>query len=75
MANSIKSDSPKSNKISKSLIAAFIGWGLIATALVAGTGFYAGYQYKATQEAKTKAAVQDALKAVQTPAPVAQASK
>ena len=48
---------------------------ILAIQAVAAGLFYAGYNYKATQDAKTKAAVHDALKAVATPAPVAQASK
>jgi uncharacterized protein HemX len=71
MANS--TPSVKSNKISKSFVAAAVGWGLIAAIIFAGAGFYAGYQYKATQDAKTKAAVQDAIKAIQAPQ-VAEAS-
>jgi hypothetical protein len=59
----------KSNKISKTFVAAVIGWGLIAITAFAGAGFYAGYQYRADEQAKTSAAVKDALKAAQ-PAPV-----
>jgi uncharacterized protein HemX len=65
---------PKSNKIRTKFILGIAGWAIIATAIVAGAGFYLGYQYKASQDAKTKAAVQDALKAVQAPQ-VAEASK
>ena len=64
---------PESNKISKTLVAAVIGWGLIAVAAFAGAGFYSGYQYRADEQAKTSAAVQDALKAAQAPQ-VAEAS-
>jgi uncharacterized protein HemX len=66
---------PKSNKISKTFVAAVIGWGLIAITAFAGAGFYFGYQYRANEQANTKAAVQDALKAIQTPQAVAEASK
>jgi uncharacterized protein HemX len=66
---------PKSNKISKTFVAAVVGWGLIAITAFAGAGFYFGYQYRANEQAKTKAAVQDALKAIQTPQAVAEASK
>ena len=59
--------SVKSNK--STTIAAIVGWSIIFTALTAGAGFHAGYQYRTSERAKTKAAVQDALKAVQ-PAPV-----
>ena len=59
--------SVKSNK--STTIAAIVGWAIIFTALTAGTGFYAGYQYRASEQAKTSAAVKDALKAAQ-PAPV-----
>jgi hypothetical protein len=48
---------------------------ILAIQAVAAGLFYAGYNYKATQDAKTHAAVQDALKAVQTPQAVAEASK
>ena len=48
---------------------------ILAIQAVAAGLFYAGYSYKATQDAKTKTAVQDALKAVQTPQAVAEASK
>lgn len=69
MANS--TPSVKSNK--STLTLAIVGWSIIALAVVGGAGFFAGYQYKATQDAKTKAAVQDALKAIQAPQ-VAEAS-
>ena len=63
---------PKSNK---TLIAAVIGWSLIAGAVLIGSGFYLGIQYQAGQGASKKATVKDALKAV-APAPVvAEASK
>ena len=56
-------------------IAAIAGWSIIFTVVVAGAGFYFGYQYRASEQAKTHAAVQDALKAA-APAPaVAEASK
>jgi uncharacterized protein HemX len=55
---------PESNKINKTLIAAVIGWSIIAGAVLLGAGFYAGVQYHSGQEASKKAAVQDALKAV-----------
>jgi uncharacterized protein HemX len=64
---------PKYNKISPKFVLGLAGWAIIATAVIAGAGFYFGYQYKASQDAKTKAAVQDALKAVQAPQ-VAEAS-
>ena len=63
--------SVKSNK--STTIAAIVGWAIIFTALTAGTGFYLGVQYQSRQEASKKAAVQDALKAVQTPTAVAEA--
>ena len=63
----------RSNQINKSLVAAVIGWSLIAGAVLLSTGFYAGFQYHSNQEASKKAAVQDALKAAQAPQ-VAEAS-
>ena len=57
----------KFNKSTK-LILGVAGWMIIGLAVATGAGFYAGYNYKATQDAATKAAVQDALKAV-APAP------
>ena len=66
---------PKSNKISTKFILGIAGWAIIATAIVAGAGFYLGYQYKTSQDAKTSAAVQNALKAVQPAPAVADASK
>jgi uncharacterized protein HemX len=66
---------PTSKKFSKTLVAAIIGWGLIAVVAFAGAGFYFGYLYRASEQAKTNAAVQDALKAIQTPQTVAEASK
>jgi uncharacterized protein HemX len=66
---------PKSNKISKTFVAAVIGWGLITVAAFAGAGFYFGYQYRVNEQAKTHAAVQDALKAAQPAPVVAKASK
>ena len=66
---------PKSNKISTKFILGIAGWAIIATAIVAGAGFYLGYQYKASQDAKTSAAVKDALKVVQTPQAVASVPK
>jgi hypothetical protein len=64
---------PKSNK---NLVAAVIGWSIIALAVVGGTGFYFGLKYEQNQTAAKKAAVQDALKAA-APAPgvAAEASK
>jgi hypothetical protein len=41
---------------------------ILAVQAIAAGLFYAGYNYKATQDAKTKAAVQDALKSVNAPA-------
>jgi uncharacterized protein HemX len=73
MANT--TPSVKSNKISKTLVAAVIGWGLIAITAFAGAGFYAGYQYRADEQAKTSAAVKDALKAAQPAHALAEASK
>jgi hypothetical protein len=64
--------SVKSNK--SITIAAVVGWSIITLAVVGGAGFYLGYQYRTAQDIKTKAAVQDALKAV-TPQAVAEASK
>jgi uncharacterized protein HemX len=66
---------PTSKKISKTFVAAVIGWGLIAITVFAGAGFYCGYQYRASEQAKTSAAVKDALKAVQAAPVVAEASK
>ncbi|HKH19965.1 MAG TPA: hypothetical protein VKB53_03495 [Gammaproteobacteria bacterium] len=48
---------PKSNKISTKFILGIAGWAIIATAIVAGAGFYFGYQYRASEQAKTSAAV------------------
>jgi hypothetical protein len=73
MANNNVPTSVKSNK--STLTLAIVGWSIIALAVVGGAGFLAGYQYKAAQDTKTKAAVQDALKAVQPPAAIAEASK
>jgi hypothetical protein len=55
---------PKSNKstVTKTILA------ILAIQAIAAGLFYAGYNYKATQDAKTKAAVQDALKTVNAPA-------
>jgi hypothetical protein len=53
----------------KSFTVAVVETAIIASLVIAGAAFYAGYQFKSYQDAKTKAAVQDALKAVQ-PAPV-----
>jgi uncharacterized protein HemX len=66
---------PKSNKISTKFILGIAGWAIIATAIVAGAGFYFGYQYRASEQAKTSAAVKDALKAAQPAPAVAEASK
>jgi uncharacterized protein HemX len=66
---------PASRKSNINTILAVSGWAVIFTALVAGAVFYFGYQYRASEQAKTSAAVQDALKAA-APAPaVAEASK
>ena len=47
------------------------------TAIIAAhqISFVCGVRYEQSQSSKTQAAVHDALKAVATPAPVAQASK
>jgi hypothetical protein len=66
---------PKSTKISTKFLLGIAGWVIIATAVVAGAGFYLGYNYKASQDAKTHAAVQDALKAVNAPAIAIEAPK
>jgi uncharacterized protein HemX len=72
MANTPNVPARKSNI---NTILAVSGWGLIAVAVLLGTGFYLGTQYQIRQEASTKAAVQSALKAA-APAPaVAQVSK
>jgi hypothetical protein len=42
---------------------------------VGGAGFIAGFKYQSYQQAKTKAAVQDVLKAIQAAPVVAEASK
>jgi uncharacterized protein HemX len=65
---------PESNKISTKFVLGIAGWVIIATTLVAGAGFYFGYQYKASQDAKTSAAVKDALKAAQPAPALAEAS-
>jgi uncharacterized protein HemX len=71
----IMANTNPSVKSTKSTIAlAIAGWSIITLAVVGGAGFYLGYQYKAAQDTKTKAAVQDALKAVQPAAVVAEAS-
>ena len=62
---------PKSNKISPKFVLGLAGWVIIATVVVAGAGFYFGSKYRSSEHAKTHAAVQDALKAVQAPAAVA----
>jgi uncharacterized protein HemX len=64
--------SVKSNK--SVTIAAVVGWSIITLAVVGGAGFYLGYQYRASEQAKTHAAVQDALKAAHAPAPVVAAN-
>jgi uncharacterized protein HemX len=66
---------PTTKKSNKSLIAAVTGWSLIAIAVLLGGGFYLGVQYQVHQEASKKAAVQDALKAVNAPAVAVEASK
>jgi hypothetical protein len=63
---------PKSNTKSTVIKTALL---ILAIQALAAGLFYAGYNYKATQDAKTHAAVQDALKAA-APAPaVAEASR
>jgi hypothetical protein len=64
---------PTSRKSNKTVIKTILA--ILAIQAVASGLFYAGYNYKATQDAKTKAAVQDALKAVATPAAVATVPK
>jgi len=67
-----------SNPVRKSninIILAVSGWGLFIGFAIAGAGFYFGYQYRASEQAKTHAAVQDALKAAQPAPAVAEASK
>jgi uncharacterized protein HemX len=73
MANN--APSVKSNKISSKFVLGLAGWVIIATAVVAGAGFYCGYQYRASEQTKTSAAVKDALKAAQPAPAVAEASK
>jgi len=63
----------KSNK--SITLLAIAGWSIIFTVIVAGTGFYCGYQYRTSEQAKTSAAVKDALKAAQPAPAVAEASK
>ena len=41
---------PKSNKISTNFVPGIIGWAIIATAVIAGAGFYLGVQYQSRQE-------------------------
>ena len=71
MANNTPSVKFNNNKVT---ILAVIGWSIIIVVLFLGTGFILGYQYKAAQDAKTSAAVKDALKAAQ-PAPAVAAVK
>jgi hypothetical protein len=60
---------PNKSTVIKTILA------ILAIQAAAAGLFYAGYNYKATQDAKTHAAVQDALKAA-APAPaVAEASR
>jgi uncharacterized protein HemX len=66
---------PTSRKSNTSLIAAVSGWSLIAIAVLLGGGFYLGVQYQVRQEASKKAAVQDALKAINAPAVAVEAPK
>ena len=61
-------DVPKSNQISTKFVLGIAGWVIIATAVIAGAGFYLGMKYEQGQTAAKKAAVQDALKAVNAPA-------
>jgi hypothetical protein len=66
---SVKSEKSSNSTVIKTVLV------ILAVQAVAAGLFLAGYNYKATQDAKTKAAVQDALKAA-APAPaVAEASK
>jgi uncharacterized protein HemX len=67
-APSVKSEKSSNSTVIKTVLA------ILAIQAIAAGLFYAGYNYKATQDAKTKAAVQDALKTIQTPAAVADAS-
>ena len=60
---------PTSQKSNKTVIKTILA--ILAVQAIAAGLFYAGYNYKATQDAKPHAAVQDALKAVQAPAAVA----
>jgi hypothetical protein len=66
-------NTPSVQSRNKSFVVAVIETAIIAALVIAGGAFYAGYQFKSYQDAKTKAAVQDALKAVQAPQ-VAEAS-
>jgi hypothetical protein len=59
---------PSVKSRNKSFVVAVIETAAIVALVIAGA-FYAGYQFKSYQDSKTKAAVQDALKAAQ-PAPV-----
>jgi hypothetical protein len=59
---------PKSNQISTKFVLGIAGWVIIATAVIAGAEFYLGMKYEQGQTAAKKAAVQDALKAVNAPA-------
>jgi hypothetical protein len=65
---------PKSNKISKTFVAAVIGWGLIAITAFAGAGFYFGYQYREGQ-VKHDAQIIKAATATPAPAPAAEVPK
>jgi hypothetical protein len=60
---------PSVKSPNKSFVVAVIETAAIVALVIAGAAVYAGYQFKSYQDSKTKAAVQDALKAAQ-PAPV-----
>jgi uncharacterized protein HemX len=60
---------PSVKSRNKSFVVAVIETAAIVALVIAGAAFYAGHQFKSYQDSKTKAAVQDALKAAQ-PAPV-----
>jgi hypothetical protein len=71
-----ESTKSKSNFTKKLIIAEQV---VILTAIVAGVSFYGGMRFQSYQNAKTAAAIHDAVKAATTPATapnaVAQASK
>jgi uncharacterized protein HemX len=66
---------PTSRKSNVNIILAASGWAVIFIAAAVAAGFYFGYQYRASEQAKTSAAVKDALKAAQPAPAVAEASK